>query len=107
MRLKLVPAAMCLERRRLGDIAQNHADKLHCCHVFTDGSPVTGVETQGMLLQLAFANGLVDTLVSPGVALRFGVAETMDKAVAILWALLLVIGPCEETHRFLMAQYIA
>jgi hypothetical protein len=46
-RIKLDGVAMNITRRKLQDIALNRPGDVESCHVFTDGSPVTGTEVQG------------------------------------------------------------
>ena len=69
-------------------------------HLFSDASPVTGTELQGMILQIVYATGLIECRVMPGVALWFGFTRTIDKLIALLWSLMLICGPDLKVLRF-------
>jgi hypothetical protein len=84
---------MLIERRNFADIYHNHRDDVISVHIFTDGSPVTGSEIQGMVLQLVMRDGAIKQIVLPGVCLHYCHCAAIDKAIALLWALHLILGP--------------
>ena len=90
--LKLDPVCMNIERRQFKHMHRCCPDVIVSAHIFADGSPVTGLEIQGMVLQLALIQGIFRNIILPGVCLHFGGMSTMDKAIALLWALWLVVG---------------
>ena len=90
-RQRLDPVAMGIERRELQELSDN-PDRLISAHLFSDGSPVVGIELQGMVLQLMLTTGAVMTKILPGAALQYGMCRAIDKAVALLWALFLICG---------------
>ena len=61
-------------------------------HLFSDASPVTGQEIQGMVLQIVFGGRSVRDLILPGSILPYNGCSIFDKAIALLWALYLVFG---------------
>ena len=72
-------------------------------HLYSDGSPVTGVELQGMILDIMFKSDKLDQHVLPGVALAHGAFGLFSKAFALLWSLFLVIGPWEFGLSFVLS----
>lgn len=82
---------MLIERREFADLCYNRPDDLISAQIFSDGSPITGHELQGMVLFLWLVDGL-RRLVLPGIHLHYGGSRLVDKAVALLWALFLVLG---------------
>ena len=65
-------------------------------NVFSDASPVTGTELQGMLVDINFTDGTMIRLTLPGSSLAYGHQDTMSKAVALVWACWLVAGPTHD-----------
>ena len=103
-RLKLEPCAMLLERREFKALFECRRDQLQSAHLFTDGSPVSGQELQGMILQLVYIDGTVRNFILPGVVLHYGFNSVADKTIALLWALFLVCGPDEELLTWLLSN---
>jgi hypothetical protein len=91
-KLKLDAVAMNIERREFKDLYVNHRDELVSAHLYSDGSPVTGQELQGMVLELCMRGGRIFTFIMPGIVLHFGGTRLIDKALAFLWALHLMVG---------------
>ena len=82
---------MCLQRRMFhGEMA---ADKIIGISVFTDASPVTNAEVQGMLVDFLFKDGESRTLHLPGASLSYGHAGILSKTMAFVWAVWLIAGP--------------
>jgi hypothetical protein len=92
-RLKLDPCAMLIERREMQHMFETAPDSLESAHLFTDGSPVSGAELQGMVLQLCIVGGVIRSIIMPGVVLHYGGASVVDKAISFLWSLFLISGP--------------
>jgi hypothetical protein len=103
-RLKLDAVTMNIERRELQDLCRNRPDTLVSGHLFTDGSPVTGNELQGQILQLCFICGLIKTIVLPGVVMHYGSNSVIMKVVAFLWALYLILGPNEADMQWICSK---
>ena len=77
--------SMNIQRRQIADLAQR-PDDLTSAHLFADGSPVTGSEVQGMVLELCLKTGEVQTSYLPGISLTHGFMRWIDKAFALMWA---------------------
>jgi hypothetical protein len=92
-RLRLDATAMLVDQREFMHMYTHEPNSLESCHLFSDGSPVTGTELQGMVLQLCMANGEIRSLVTPGVCLHHGGYGVSDKLFAFLWSLHLLTGP--------------
>ena len=71
-RLRLDAVSINVRRRHMQNLALNHGDEVVSAHLFTDGSPVTGVELQGMIRQMILISNLVIDIVMPGVRLAYG-----------------------------------
>ena len=78
-----------------------HDGSLRAINIFSDASPVTGKELQGMLIDVTFSDGKEPMrLVLPGSTLAYGHTSTMDKGAALLWAIWLIAGPSLEDLTF-------
>jgi hypothetical protein len=92
-RCHLDATTMLLRRRWFNELITERPNDVLAFFLYTDGSPVSGTELQGMLLDYISRSKEVMTLVLPGVALAYGAYGVLSKAFALLWALFLVIGP--------------
>jgi hypothetical protein len=72
MRLQLDSTSNNIQRRYLTDLAEYAPETVISAHLFTDASPVTGAELQGMLLQVMLRLQPMLQIVMPGVHLPFG-----------------------------------
>ena len=89
-RRRIDAVAMCLESRELEALYMCQ-DTVESMHVLSDGSPVTGTELQGMILQIIKRNSRhTVNIILPGVA--HGCCRLIDKALALMWAIFLVTG---------------
>ena len=101
-RLKLDATSMLLEQREFRHIYQTCPDSIVSAHLYSDASPVTGTEIQGMALDVCYDDWQIQTMVMPGVALHFGGAKLIHKVVAFLWSLSLMLGPQIEIMRWFL-----
>ena len=60
--------------------------------VFSDASPVTGEELQGLILQCLLRDGSVHSVTLPGSTLTYGQYGSIAKVVAFMWSLALSVG---------------
>ena len=82
---------MLIERRIFEhEVLQNDIASIHC---FSDGSPVVGAELQGMIAEIVHHDRSVHKITLPGSTLHYGHGDAINKCMAFLWALFLVIGP--------------
>ena len=89
--------AMLLQRRCF--TAWFDAGCIKCICLFSDASPVTGIEIQGMVAQIVFKNGAAEELILPGTSLAYGHTDSMAKSMALVWAIWLVAGPDAASMR--------
>lgn len=87
---------MLLQRRafRAGRLSK----RIRAILLFTDASPVTGEEFQGMLMETVRTGRDVTRDVLPGCTLQYGHGSGTAKGVALLFARWLVAGPFLLTY---------
>jgi len=56
-------------------------------HLYTDGSPVTGLEIQAIILDIILCTGAVHRWILPAMCLTYGMAGALDKALALCWCI--------------------
>ena len=95
----------CLLERRIFK-QELDDDLLDAVNVYTDGSPVSGTELQGMVLDFCYKNGRVRRLVLPGATLNYGHFDGANKTISLLHALWLVCGP-DEYHLRAACQLVS
>ena len=88
----------CLVQRRLF-AAEVAADNIASIHCFSDASPVVGAELQGMLVDTVHRDESVRRITLPGCTLRHGHTDAINKCIAFLWAVWLVVGPAAAMLR--------
>jgi len=85
---------MLLERREF-DVWYTE-DLVESINVLTDASPVVGMELQGQVIDIILRTGDIHTRTLPGSALAYGLCGATAKAVSLMWAFVLVMGPEQE-----------
>ena len=86
-RARLDVVSMLIQRRQWERYAAE--DEVQSVHIFSDASPVTGEELQGMLIDALFYDGRYERLTLPGCSLAYGATHA---AVAVIWGIVLIIG---------------
>jgi len=82
---------MLVQRREMQ--ADRECDRLLHAGIFSDSSPVTGEEFQGMILETVDRDHACRQHTLPGSSLAYGQFDAVSKGVCLLWALWLVAGP--------------
>ena len=82
---------MLLERRRFA--AARLLDLIVYIGLFSDSSPVTGEELQGMVMDIIYTDESHRRLVLPGATLAYNCTSAVFKSIALLWSCWLVAGP--------------
>ena len=59
---------------------------------YSDDSPVIGSELQGMIMDVILKDGTLHRYTLPGSTLAYGHTDTISKAMALVWAVHLVVG---------------
>ena len=90
---RLDPVCMALDRREFAAYKAEDSIAAICLH--SDGSPVTGLELQGMVMDMIFHEEFNRPMVRrtlPGSALPYGRTDWVAKTFALVWAIWLVVG---------------
>ena len=88
--LVLDAVSLLLDRRRFAGWVEG--DLISSIHAFSDGSPVTGEEIQGMCWDVILHDRSVYRHWCPGVTLPYGYTTALDKTLAFLWVVYLMVG---------------
>ena len=80
-------------------------DSVDAINVYSDSSPVTGTEIQGMLCDVVKTNGAVRRVALPGGTLSYGNFDAIAKTMVFLWSSWLVFGPTLE-HMLYFVNHI-
>ena len=82
---------MSLDRRQWH--AEMAVDDVDAVSIYSDASPVTGCELQGMVCEVCRRDGSVRKLTLPGSSLSYGQYNSIAKTIAFVWAVWLCFGP--------------
>ena len=83
------------------------AGSVKCIHLYSDASPVTGSEIQGMVVDVIFTDASMERFVCPGVNLAYGHTDTFSKGVSLLWAIWLIAGPSVDDLRWFCGEVVS
>jgi hypothetical protein len=75
-------------------------ESVDAINVYSDSSPVTGTELQGMVVDIVHKTGDVRRVVLPGGSLTYGNCDAVAKTMVFLWSSWLVFGPDERHLRY-------
>ena len=89
--MKMDAVSCLVERREFAAFFQE--DKVRSVHFYADGSPVVGHELQAMMMDLVLRDGTLTHHILPAVTLGYAMTSALDKMLALLWVLWLVLGP--------------
>jgi len=89
---------MLLERREFREWYEN--DLIESIYIYSDGSPVVGMELQGNLLDVKLTTGEWFRRTFPGATLPYGTCDVVSKCITLLWGFFLTAGPDEEILRY-------
>jgi len=82
---------MNIERRQFhAEMASDMVESIQC---YSDSSPVTGHEIQGMMCDVRRRDNTMRTVILPGGTLNYGMFDAVNKTMAFLWAVWLCFGP--------------
>jgi len=96
---------MLLERREFKVWMKD--DAIRSIHLYSDASPVVGVELQGMLIDVVLKNGEIVRRTLPGSQLSYGACGVASKGIAFLWAVFLTCGPERESLEYCMSKLVS
>ena len=96
-RQRLSIVTLLIERRNYhGALA---AGEIRAINLYTDASPIVGVELQGIVLDICWENEEVHHVVMPCGTLHYGRCGALNKTATFLWSMWLVFGPDISTLR--------
>jgi len=95
---KLDCVGMLIERRIWHE--EVAGDLVKSINAFSDASPVTGAEIQGMLVDVCHKDGTVRKVTLPGANLSYGMTDAISKMMAFLWSAWLCFGPTLQHMRY-------
>jgi len=102
---KLDIVDLLLLRRRLH--ADASVDAILAINVYSDSSPVSGEEIQGMLIDITRRNGDNERITLPGGTLSYGLFDSVSKSICLLHAFWLLAGPDVETVQYMCDKVVA
>ena len=94
--------SMLLERREFQEWYER--DLVRSVQVYSDASPVVGVELQGQLIDVVLVDGTIHRRVFPGSELPYGNTGVVSKCVALLWGFVLTIGAEPDIIRYALSK---
>jgi len=80
---------LLLRRRMRADMIH---DNILACNLYSDSSPVSGTEIQGMVLDINRRDGNNERIELPGANLSYGLFDSISKAICCLHAFWLITG---------------
>ena len=102
---RLDVVCMLLRRRQFKSWRLN--DALRCINIYTDASPVTGEEFQGIVCDVLKRDGSSVRITLPTTSLFYGLANAVNKTIAMLWGIFLVVGPVAADLRYFLSKVVA
>jgi len=92
------------------DRRQHHADRIfdriESIQLFTDSSPVTGEELQGMVVDMVYTDETTRRTILPGSSLCYGFFNAVAKCMALVWAIYLIAGTDYEDMCYFISKVI-
>ena len=102
---KLDIVDLLILRRRMHAAAEH--DSIKAINVYTDSSPVSGTEMQGMLMDIHFTDDTHDRIELPGGSLTYGLFDAVSKTICLLHAFWLIAGPDAKTVKYVCSRVIS
>jgi len=102
---KLDVVDLLILRRRFHAAAAH--DLLKAVNVYSDSSPVSRTEMQGMVIDVHFHNGDFERIELPGGTLCYGLFDAISKTICLLHAFWLIAGPDAATLQYFCSRVIS
>ena len=96
---------LLLMRRKIH--ADALTDNILAINLYSDGSPVSGAEIQGMLCDIHRRNGEHERIELPGSNLSYGLFDSISKSACLLHAFWLIAGPDYDTLRYCLRKVVS
>ena len=72
--------------------------------LYSDASPVVGVELQGMVMDVLLNDNTLHRVVLPGSSMAYGHTDGCAKCIALVWSIWLVVGSTEKNLRYVLSR---
>ena len=82
-------------------------DRIWTISLYSDSSPVSGDETQGMIMDVLYKDRSTKRLTLPGTTLAYGMFDAVNKTVGLMHAMWLVAGPSAKVIRYLCEKTVS
>jgi hypothetical protein len=102
---RLDAVGMALDRREFA--ADMAVDAIAGINIYSDASPVSGAELQGMVVDCCMRDKTVKQTVLPGSTLSYGHYDAIAKTVAFLWSAWLMVGPTREAMEYFLSKVVS
>ena len=79
-------------------------DGICAINLYTDSSPVSGNELQGLIMDVEKRNGTCVRITLPGTSLAYGLYDGVNKSIGLLHAIWLVAGPTARVIRYVCSK---
>jgi len=76
-------------------------------HVYSDASPVVGVELQGQLLDIFLTSDKMHRRILPGAQLAYGLTDRTSKCITLVWGMFLTMGPQREKLEHALSKVVS
>ena len=96
---------MLIDRRIFA--ADRKFDRIASIHLYSDSSPVTGEELQGMVCDVVLKDHTNRRSVLPGSSLAYGCFNAVSKMVALVWAIFLIAGPTQAGIQYFVDKVLS
>jgi len=96
--------ALLFRRRFRADFKFDNIDTIA---LYTDSSPVSSSELQGMVCDIKRKDGDHERVVLPGSTLCYGMTDSVSKTIALLWSIYILVGPWEENMKYFFSKVIS
>ena len=82
-------------------------DLLFSINIYSDASPASGEELQGMVIDVMCVDGSHERIVLPSSSLRYGMFDSVSKSMALLHAFWLIAGPGHDTLSYTLSKVMS
>ena len=82
-------------------------DTLFSVNIWSDSSPASGEELQGMVIDVLVTDGTSERIVLPGSTLPYGLFDAVSKSIAVLHALWCICGPRHAVLQYVLRKVMS
>ena len=82
-------------------------DTLFSVNIWSDSSPASGEELQGILIDVLLVDGTSERIVLPGSTLPYGLVDAVSKSIAVLHGLWCIAGPRHDVLAYVLSKVMS